>query len=68
MLRSEEIQRIQEELDTACSGLYEEIFGYKKRGDEDKYKIAQMASQHLISAYTELLNAINLLEVLEGME
>lgn len=67
-MRSEEIRTIQEELDTACSDLCGEIFGYKKRGDEDKYKTAQMASQHLISAYLELMNAIILFEVLEGME
>lgn len=68
LLRSEEIQRIREEIDEASSGLYEETLGYKNHGDEDKHKIARMASSHLLSAYLELMNAVDLLEVLEGME
>lgn len=68
MLRSEELRRIRDEVDEAGSGLYGEILGYKKHGDEDKCTIARMASQHLISMYMELMNAIDLFEVLEGME
>lgn len=68
MLRSEEVNIIKKEVDAACSGLYEETFDYKNRGDENKHRIARMACSHLLSAYLELTNAIDLLEVLEDME
>lgn len=65
--RSEELRRIHNEVDAVSSGLYEETLEYKNRGDEDKHKIARMACSHLLSAYLELMNAIDLLEVLKGM-
>lgn len=68
MLKSEEIRAIREELDTACSGLYEEAIGYKNHGDEGKHKMAWMANLHLTNAYLELMNAIDLLELMETME
>ncbi len=66
--RSEELRRICNEVDAASSGLYEETLEYKNRGDEDKHRIARMASSHLMSVYLELMNAIDLLELMEVME
>ncbi len=66
--RSEELRRIRNELDGVCSGLHEETLEYKNRGDEDKHRIARMASSHLLSAYLELMNAVDLIEVLEDTE
>ena len=68
MLKSEEIMEIREELDTACSGLYEEALQFKANGDEGKHKMARMANLHLTNAYLELMNAIDLLELMEAME
>ena len=68
MLESEELKRIRNEVDEAGSGLYEQALEYKAHGDEDKYKLARMTNSHLLSAYLELMNAIDALEVLEGME
>ena len=68
MLKSEEIMEIREELDTACSGLYEEAIEYKNNGDEGKHKMARMVNLHLTNAYLELMNAIGLLELMETME
>lgn len=68
ILKSEEIRTIREELDTACSGLYEEALQFKDAVDKNKHKMAMMANHHLTSAYFELNNAIDLLELMEAME
>lgn len=67
-MKSEEIRAIIDDLDTACNGLYEEALQFKENGDDGKHKIARMANLHLTSAYLELKNAIDLLELMEVLE
>lgn len=67
-MRSEEIRRIQKEVDEAGSDLYNEVLWYKEHDYENSHKLARMAHSHMLSAYLELMNAIELMEKMEDID
>ena len=67
MLKPEELKRIQNEFDAACDGVWDDIHKMDNP-NSGKYRIARMAHSHLLSAYLELMDAIELIEELEDME
>ena len=67
MLKSEELKRIQNEFDAACDRVWDDIHQMDDPNSE-KYRIARKAHSHLLNAYLELMDAIDLIEELEDRE
>lgn len=68
MATLENIKKIQKEVDEAGSDMYNEALWYKKYDYENSHKLARMAHSHLLSAYLELMNAIELMEKMEEID
>lgn len=48
--------------------MYDDVLRFRNTKDESSRLIARMAHSHLLSAYLELVNAIDLIEELEDRE
>lgn len=68
MLRSEEVEQILREVNKARDDMYDDVLRFRNTKDESSRLIARMAHSHLLSAYLELVNAIDLIEELEDRE
>lgn len=64
-LKSKEVEQIQKEVEGCTDRMLDDLKRVEDQGDEEGYRIAQMAHSHLVDAMLELLNATNLIEKLE---
>lgn len=67
-MKSKDLIRVRTELDDARDDAYREFLRFREKGELNKQLIAQMACSHLLSSYLELMDAIDLLEMLEDRE
>lgn len=66
--KSSELVRILTEIDDARDDLNYDVIRFRDMGDEDRRLIARMAHSRLLDVYLELMDVIELIEELEGIE
>lgn len=68
LVKSKDLIRVRTELDDARDDAYSDFLRFREKGELNNELIARMAHSHLLSSYLELMNAIELIEELEGIE
>lgn len=68
LVKSKDLIKVRLEIDDARDDVYYDFLRFKEKGELNNQMIARMAYSHLLSSYLELMNAIELIEELEGSE
>lgn len=68
LVKSKDLIRVRLEIDDARDDAYSDFLRFREKGELNNQLIARMAHSHLLSAYLELMNAIELIEELEDRE
>lgn len=68
LVKSEKLISIRTDIDDACDDVYSDFLRFREKGNTYRYETAQKAHSHLLHAYLELMNAIDLIEELELSE
>ena len=68
LVRSKDLIKVRLELDDARDDAYSDFLRFREKDEINNQVIARMAYSHLLNAYLELMNAIKLIEELEGSE
>ena len=68
LVRSKDLIKVRSEIDDARDDAYSDFLRFREKGELNNQLIARMAYSHLLSSYLELMNAIELIEELEGRE
>lgn len=68
LVKSKDLIKVRLEIDDARDDAYYDFLCFKEKGELNNQLIARMAYSHLLSAYLELMSAIELIEELEDRE
>lgn len=68
LVKSKDLIKVRLEIDDARVHAYSDLLRFRENGELNNQLIARMAISHLTSSYRELIDAIELIEELEGSE
>lgn len=68
LVKSKDLIKVRLEIDDARDDAYSDLLRFRENGELNNHLIARMAISHLTSSYRELIDAIELIEELEGIE
>lgn len=68
LVKSKDLIKVRLEIDDARDDTYSDLLRFRENGELNNQLIARMAISHLTSSYRELIDAIELIEELEGIE